>query len=62
MEYKVRVRFTAETLMSIEAKSPEEAEATLQSMFVEGDMLTEDILASGDSTIEIIDAVPAEEE
>lgn len=62
MEYKVRVKFTSEALISIEAESPEEAEASLQRMFIEGDMLTEDILASGDSTVEIIDAVPAVEE
>lgn len=61
MEYKVRVKFTSEALISIEAESPEEAEATLQLMFVEGDMTTEDILASGDSTVEIIEAFPATE-
>lgn len=62
MEYKVHVKFTSDAFISIEAESPEEAEAALQRMFVEGDMFTEDILASGDSTVEIIDSTPVIED
>ncbi|MBQ2619751.1 MAG: hypothetical protein IJF84_00260 [Thermoguttaceae bacterium] len=62
MEYKVRAKFTAEALISIEAESPKEAEDVLQYMLTEGDMTVEDIIASSDNSIEIIEAFPATDE
>lgn len=62
MEYKVRAKFTAEALISIEAESPKEAEDVLQYMLTEGDMTVEDIIASADNSIEIIEAFPATDE